>query len=130
MCWLKIDMVNVFNNCSRSSFLRCIHQEFSSLFAWVQWCYHCQGERRFGDDTIYSHSGVQQGDPLGPLLFLLVVTDLLDTIDPFLNLHLQLWYLDDSTFFGLYSDVASFLEQIQVKGSPLGLQLNLNWSST
>ena len=43
--------------------------EFPELMAWVQWSYHTKGELRFGNHRIVASAGVQQGDPLGPLLF-------------------------------------------------------------
>ena len=35
----------------------------------VKWCYSQPAELRFGSRRIMASSGVQQGDPLGPLLF-------------------------------------------------------------
>ncbi|KAL5474501.1 hypothetical protein EMCRGX_G026456 [Ephydatia muelleri] len=46
----------------------------------------------------FKFSGVQQGDPLGPMLFALVLQKLISTIDAdgeCLQLLLQAWYLDD-----------------------------------
>ena len=58
---------------------------------------------------IKSSGGVQQGDPLGPLLFSLVIKDLLEDMGPIENLNFQLWYLDDGMFVGSHSSVASLL---------------------
>ena len=69
LCCLKLDMTNAFNECSRTSFLSYFHSDLPELFAWVQWCYCCAGELHFGPHCISSTTGVQQGDPLGPLLF-------------------------------------------------------------
>eukprot|EP00731_Ephydatia_muelleri_P016679 Em0009g1103a len=47
---------------------------------------------------VSSQTGVQQGDPLGPMLFALVLHKLVSSIDAddgCLNLILQTWYLDD-----------------------------------
>ena len=69
LCCLKVDMSHAFNECSCSSFLSRCKLVFPELFAWVQWCYCCVGELHFGPHHILSTTGVQQGDPLGPLLF-------------------------------------------------------------
>ena len=54
----------------------------------------------FGPHRILSTSGVQQGDPLVPLLFSLVILELMDSVGLIENLQLKfkLWYLDDVTF--------------------------------
>ena len=59
---------------------------------------------------------MQQGDPLGPLLFSLVVADLMDDIGPIDKLNFQLWYLDDGTVVGPWLVVASLLDSIQTRG--------------
>ena len=50
----------------------------------------------FGDKTVASSSGVQQGDPLGPLLFCLAIQPILD----FLSSPLKVGYLNDVTLGG------------------------------
>ena len=68
---------------------------------------------------------MQQGDPLGPLLFSLVVLQLLDTIGPIDGLFLHVWYLDDGTFVGTRDAVSSFLISLINNGPSFGLKLNL-----
>ena len=48
---------------------------------------------------ISSSCGVQQGDPLGPLLFSLALKPIIDKIQA-LNPRLNLWYLDDGVIVG------------------------------
>ena len=62
--------------------------------------------------AIKSTTGVQQGDPLGPLLLSLVVLDVLDSIGQTPGLTLQLWYLDDGTFVGSCTAVSSLLNKL------------------
>ena len=53
---------------------------------------------------ISSQSGVQQGDPLGPLLFSLVLHKIASAVDSdneCLNLLFQAWFLDDGVIAGL-----------------------------
>ena len=126
LCCFKVDMLNAFNECDRSSVLERIKEDLPDLFPWVQWCYTSPGELRFGQHRILSTAGVQQGDPLGPLLFSLVVLQLLDTIGPIDGLILQVWYLDDGTFVGTRDAVSSFLHLLISNGSSFGLKLNLN----
>ena len=122
---LKVDMQNAFNECDRSTFLHHIKEHLPDLLGWVQWCYCSSAELRFGDHRLLSSAGVQQGDPLGPLLFSLVILELMDSIIMPQEILLQLWYLDDSTFVASRAAISDILSQIFVKGPRFGLHPNL-----
>ena len=67
---------------------------------------------------------MQQGDPLGPLFFALVlhkVIDAIDADDDCLHLILQAWYLDDGVLAGPRQAVLRALSIIEDLGSPLGI---------
>ena len=64
----------------------------------------CYGELRFGPHPLKSSAGVQQGDPLGPLLFSLVVLDQLETSEP---LTFSVWYLDNGTLIPSFLKLSS-----------------------
>ena len=51
---------------------------------------------------LHSADGVQQGDPLGPLLFTLVLHKLVMTLDAELGADLlsNVWFLDDGVLRG------------------------------
>jgi hypothetical protein len=72
-----------------------------------------------------SSTGVQQGDPLGPLLFALVLHPLIHKIRDNCKLLLHAWYLDDGTIVGDSRDVAKALDIIREIGPGLGLHLNI-----
>ena len=120
-------MKNAFNECNRLSFLYRLHKELPDIYPWVSWSYHCAGELRFGTHRILSKCGVQQGNPLGQLLFSLVVLELLDEVgNQISDLRLQIWYLDDGKFIGTRSSIALLLDSLQSTGPKYGLYLNLN----
>ena len=76
---------------------------------------------------ISSESGVQQDDPLGPLLFALVLHKLvasLEADDECLDLLLQAWYLDDGALAGSRPAVLRAVHLIEELGPALGLHVN------
>ena len=69
---------------------------------------------------------MQQGDPLGPLLFAMVIQQLVNAVrEACPNLSLNCWYLDDGVIAGSAKDVLKALEIIQRLGPDLGMDLNL-----
>ena len=63
---------------------------------------------------------MQQGDPLGPLLFCLTTHPLVSQIES----ELSIWYLDDGTIGDTAEVVTRNLEIVRREGAELGLHLN------
>ena len=59
------------------------------------------------DHSITSSTGVQQGDPIGPLLFALAVDQIASGVESELNV----WYLDDATIGGSPKSVLSDVQR-------------------
>ncbi|KAL5473942.1 hypothetical protein EMCRGX_G028511 [Ephydatia muelleri] len=97
------------------------------IYPWTSWCYSQHPKLWHPVGSISSASGVQQGDPLGPLLFALVLQSVLKKLaaDPQCQqLLLNAWYLDDGALAGPGSAVLRALEVLGADGKPNGLILN------
>jgi hypothetical protein len=114
---LKVDFTNAFNVCSREVMFEQVRKHCPSLSAWVECCYQDAPLLFAGDDILKSCAGVQQGDPLGPLLFALVLHVLVLAVKeavPSLDLHT--WYLDDGTLVGSAADLCRALTIAETLG--------------
>ena len=96
--------------------------------AWIRFCYSDESVLSHPLGSLSSRAGVQQGDPLGPLLFSLVLHRIVTKISTrakCANLLLNLWYMDDGIIAGPAPDVRKALKLIVKYGPDLGLDLNL-----
>ena len=122
---LKVDLKNAFNNISRSSFLKIVQYCFPSFMPFISSCYDQTAELIFSSgDFIHSAEGVQQGDPLGPALFSLVLQSLVLKIDCECSTDLNRWYLDDGVLIGTPEELQRCLHIISSFGA--GITLNLS----
>ena len=123
----KVDMSNAFNMVSRQAVMDQCATYFPELLPWVSWCYGSHTSLWHPMGQISSQTGVQQGDPLGPMLFALVLHKLVTSIgadDDCLQLLLEAWYLDDGILAGERSAVIRALHLIEDLGPHLGLYIN------
>ncbi|KAJ0482043.1 putative reverse transcriptase domain-containing protein [Helianthus annuus] len=125
LAMLTVDFSNAFNLVDRSILLREVHRHCPSIFPWVQFLYAQPARLYVGNDRIRAFTGVQQGDPLGPLLFALALHPLVLQVQENCKLPFHAWYLDDGTVIGDVVQVAKALEIIGSEGPALGLQLNI-----
>ena len=119
-CVLKLDFRNAFNTLRRDKMLQAVQNFVPDLLPFVHASYSSPSSLFWSDKIIQSAEGVQQGDPLGPLLFCLTIHPLVSQ----LKSELCVWYLDDSSTGGPAEDVKHDLEVIVCEGAALGLHLN------
>ena len=75
----------------------------------------------WGKVEITSAEGIQQGDPIGPLLFCLSIYNIVSS----LKSEYKVFYLDDGTIGGTLEDISADLAYIEKEGKQLGLHFNV-----
>jgi hypothetical protein len=121
---LKVDLANAFNSVSRDAFLHIIDHCLPDLSAFARLSYDHTPILKFGDHTIASSEGVQQGDPLGPIFFCFVLQSLILKIaHSHPSLRLNVWFMDDGVLIADHISLQKIIEVIQSFG--FGLDLNL-----
>ncbi|KAJ0898259.1 putative reverse transcriptase domain-containing protein [Helianthus annuus] len=73
LAMLTVNFSNAFNLVDRTALLNEVRKMCPSISAWVDFLYGQPARLYVGNDNIWSSTGVQQGDPLGPLLFAIVL---------------------------------------------------------
>ena len=114
----KLDFSNAFNNLRRDTMLNAIVEHMPEIYCFCHLAYDMSSALKFFNH-IMSSQGVQQGDPLGPLLFCLSIHPLLLACQS----QLKIAYMDDITLVGLAAVVAADVALVKVQGKPLGLVL-------
>ena len=134
-----VDFSNAFNRVNRTKLINLVREFCPSIASWVE-ALLCQAASLYGSSgefITFSAQGVQQGDPLGPVLFCIVLQAFLNkmkeegTALPDFNA----WYLDDGSLASTQKDpLVKVLQYIKLHGPEYGLYLNtsktLIWSSS
>ena len=122
---LLIDFSNAFNSVSREHMFQEVRAFLPGLSSWVESCYSIEPHLLFGDHSLRSRCGVQQGDPLGPLGFAITLQPIVERIKREIpSLLCNTWYLDDGVLCGTPEDLVAALKIIEEEGPPRGLYLN------
>ena len=124
---LKADMRNAFNLVSRQAILDECASLFPELLPWVLWCYGTHSALWHPMGRVSSESGVQQGDPLGPLLFALVLQKIISVVDmdvECIHMLFNAWFLDDGVLAGTKSAVLRAMHLIEELGPTFGFFIN------
>ena len=124
---LSVDFRNAFNSISRTHMLEELRHHIPQASSFVEFCYSSRPAPpilRLEHHSITSEAGVQQGDPLGPLLFALTLKPVIHRIaDEVATLGMNAWYLDDGFLVGRRDDLESVLKILEEEYPPRCLSL-------
>ena len=121
---LKVDFRNTFNSTRRDKMLKAVEQYVPDLLPFVFSAYSSPSILLWNGVQILSLEGIQQGDPLGPMLFCLTIQELVSSLSSEFNV----FYLDDGTIGGNLADLQADFQRIEDQGQALGLYLNVDKS--
>ena len=117
---VKLDFANAFNCVTRKQIIESVGLFLPELRNYVVAAYATPSALLFGSQVIMSACGVQQGDPIGPLLFAISIRHIThSSTAPFV-----VWYLDDATLGGTAEEVCRELARARAAASAIGLELN------
>ena len=111
---------------NRELFLQQVRQHFPELYHWVLFCYGSDSSLWWYDHRISSSQDTQQGDPLGPLLFALVLHPAILKLKEQWPTEIQIWYLDDGNILIDFDMIPHFLNILVNEAATNGLSLNLD----
>ncbi|XP_026396007.1 uncharacterized protein LOC113290640 [Papaver somniferum] len=126
MTMLLIDFTNAFNLVDRTVLIQEVRARCPSISRWVELCYSKPARLYYNNFMLSSGKGVQQGYPLGSLLFSLILHPLVNRIASECTLDLHTWYINDGTIACDTLEVAKALRIIQQEGPTRGLLLNVS----
>ena len=117
---ITFDFQNAFNSLRRYKMLNTMKSFVPEIFDFISSAYACSSLLFCGDHTLLSAEGVQQGDPLGPLLLCITIHPLTQKLCS----DFSLFYLDDGTIGGSRDDVLADLRLMEDEAATLGLKFN------
>jgi len=118
---VKLDFSNAFNSLHRDTMLNAVITHVPEIFKFCHLAYGDASFLKFNSHLISSQEGVQQGDPLGPLLFCLAIHPILLSFTS----ELVIGYMDDITLGGDEKTLALDVHQVRTQGEAMGLRLNV-----
>ena len=119
---LKVDFQNAFNTVDRAALLRLVRLHLPGLSPWAEWCYDHHSRLLFHGCALTSEAGVQQGDPLAPLLFAMALQPALQAASSGAvgqRPELCFAFLDDGVLAGGSEQVASMTAAARQAGLQL-----------
>ena len=121
---LQVDLSNAFNTISRHSILSSLYTSIPQLAPWFFFTHSTPALLFHSQGIIQSHTGVQQGDPLSPILFALGIHPIISSLPSVAPHSFHSWYLDDGNIFGPPIEVARAFQHLLEQLHPTDLKVN------
>jgi len=120
----RVDIRNALNSLLWEVILLAVQANLPEIFAFVSWLYGAHSPL-FLKAGVYltSESGIQQGDPLGPLLFALGIQGLVDQISKIDGIDTNVWTADDGCISDTPAAVAQAIALLEREFPKLVLEL-------
>jgi hypothetical protein len=125
---MKLDFSNAFNSCQRTAIFTEVSKYLPAIYNWTVWTYDCNSTKYINDRSFQVSEGVDQGDPISPLLFCLVLNSVIKQVKTECNLKLISCFIDDAVALGTSSQLNKAIQIIQESGKKVNLTLNLSKS--
>ena len=116
---VKLDFSNAFNSVRRDRIKEAVESLAPNIYPFVYSSYLAPSILQWESQQTLSLEGVQQGDPLGPLLFFLALHKHCQR----LSSELHILYLDDVTIGGSCQSILND-SPVMMEAADLGLNLN------
>ncbi|XP_055357534.1 uncharacterized protein LOC129602527 isoform X1 [Paramacrobiotus metropolitanus] len=118
---VKLDFCNAFTTLRRDVLLTTVLARFPACYRYIWQSYRYPSHLSCGSSQLSSETGVQQGDPYGPLGYGLGSLPLFENLD----CDIAVGFLDDVTLAGQADKVIAAVRTIIARGFKMGLELNL-----
>ena len=116
----KLDFSNAFNDLRRDVMLEAAYKTVREIYKFCHLSHSQPTKLKYGSRSISSEEGTQQGDPLSPLLFCIIIQPLLHMLRSELVSN-----IDNIIIGGHISTVDEDVTIIKRNGPSLGLHINI-----
>jgi hypothetical protein len=114
---LKVDFSNAFNTIRRDKILEATKAHIPVLLPFAHSVYSSPSTFLWEGELLLSSEGIQQGDPLDPMLFCIAIHSLVSNLES----EFKIFFLDDGTLGGTFDSLFADLKRIEEIGQSLNM---------